>query len=95
MRFIVSGESMEPTYPAGSRIWVSRLFYKLFPPRAGDSLVVRDPRNGQLILKRVTYTRENRIFVEGDNWQRSTDSRHFGEINRELVIGKALFKYRG
>ena len=54
LRIEVAGVSMEPTYPEGSRLWVSRLVLRLSQPRRGDLVVIRlataPPR---LELKRV------------------------------------------
>ncbi|PIR98156.1 MAG: nickel-type superoxide dismutase maturation protease [Candidatus Colwellbacteria bacterium CG10_big_fil_rev_8_21_14_0_10_42_22] len=93
MRFVVYGNSMEPTYPSGSKIFVSKLFYKLIKPKVGDAIVLKDPRDGRLILKRVKSIKKNIFRVEGDNHRSSTDSRVFGEINKEHIIGKAILKY--
>ncbi|MBU2101320.1 hypothetical protein KKH05_01205 [Patescibacteria group bacterium] len=89
MRFVVSGDSMKPAYPAGSKVFVS----SLFKPRVGDVVVLRDPRDERLVLKRIKSFERRRYFVEGDNIEKSTDSRHFGEIEKESIMGKVMFKY--
>ena len=93
MRFIVSGSSMEPTYKAHDRLWASRLFYMLFKPKMGDVVVLRDPRDGRLVLKRITRITADGYFVKGDNEKESTDSRTFGFLKKENITGKVLFKY--
>lgn len=94
MRFIVSGSSMEPTYKAGDRLWVSRLLNILFKPEAGDVVVLRDPRDGRLVLKRIMKIAPDGYFMKGDNENESTDSRTFGLIKKENIIGKVLFRYK-
>jgi len=54
-----------------------------------------------LQVKRVTKITKNQdfqsdveIWVEGDNQSASTDSRSWGALNYEEVIGKLIFRYR-
>lgn len=54
-----------------------------------------------LQVKRVTQVMNNpdiqsevEIWVEGDNKSASTDSRSWGALNHEEVIGKLIFRYR-
>lgn len=54
-----------------------------------------------LQVKRVTKVTKNQdfqsdveIWVEGDNKSASTDSRSWGSLNYEEVIGKLIFRYR-
>jgi signal peptidase I len=99
-RYVVDGPSMEPAFRSGDRVLVNRLAYRKRSPRAGDVVVLRDPeRIGHVLLKRVatapgsTDLDLSRVFVLGDNEAQSRDSRSFGAIEREWIIGKALFKY--
>jgi len=94
MRFIVSGNSMEPTYKTGNRLCVSRLFYTFFKPKIGDVAVLRDPRDSRLVLKRVVGITPDGYFVKGDNESGSTDSRTFGSVKKENIVGKVLFRYK-
>jgi inner membrane protease subunit 2 len=35
------------------------------------------------------------VWVEGDNWRESWDSRHYGPISKGLVVAKAVRIWRG
>ena len=94
MLFIVHGSSMESTYREGDRLFVSRILYLVTSPGINDVVVVKDPRDGRLLLKRITKIIGGKYFVEGDNPDSSTDSRTFGEIERENILGKVFFRYK-
>jgi nickel-type superoxide dismutase maturation protease len=96
-RYIVEGPSMEPAYRAGDRLLVNRVAYRKQGPAPGDVVVVRDPeRKGHLLLKRIAphpYGESVLLYVLGDNAAHSRDSRQFGPIAREEIVGKAWLKY--
>ncbi len=94
MRFIVSGSSMKPDYMPGDKLWVSKLTYILGKPKVGDTIVLRDPRDHRLILKRILEIKRDGYFVKGNNEGASTDSRVFGLVKKEDMIGKVFFRYR-
>lgn len=66
-------------------------------------LAVRDGRElheGQVVVirhgglekvKRIRYIKDDRIFVEGDNQLRSTDSRSFGWLHRSAVVAHVVW----
>lgn len=89
MRFIVSGHSMEPTLKPGQTVLVSSISYLLTRPKVGDIVVVKNP-NQDLILKRIAKEKKGKFFVSGDNPRDSTDSRTFGTVERNQVIGKVI-----
>ncbi|MBI1839119.1 MAG: nickel-type superoxide dismutase maturation protease [Candidatus Colwellbacteria bacterium] len=93
MRFVVSGESMEPAFSHGDKLWVSRLIYKVKKIVVGDAVVMLDPRDSRLILKRVKSRSREGYFVAGDNEKKSTDSRTFGLVKPERIIGMVIFRY--
>ena len=63
-------------------------------PRAGDVVLVRDPReHSRLLLKRVAKVKADGVVVAGDRSDHSTDSRHFGEVPHSLVLGRAALRY--
>ncbi len=83
---------MEPALAPGDRLIV-------IPARAlrrGDIVAVPDPRDRRrLLVKRVTSIDrgERLVSVEGDNPAHSTDSRVFGPVRREDVLGRAVYRY--
>lgn len=93
MRFVVYGDSMKPFFESGDRLRVSVIAYKLRLPRAGDAVVVRDPRTGRLVLKRIKRLEGAGYFVLGDNPEASTDSREFGVVYKDEIVGKVVKKY--
>jgi nickel-type superoxide dismutase maturation protease len=81
---------MEPTLTSGDRLLVVRRSV----PRIGDIVAVRDPGGaGRLLVKRVVSVVGGEIGVEGDNPRGSTDSRHFGPVGRQAVVGRAVYRY--
>ena len=102
----VRGESMSPNYNDGD--WL--LFRLLPAKSKAKSkvnelvgkvvLIQRESEFGTdfLQVKRVTQVHndndEARIWVEGDNKSASTDSRNWGALDSDEVIGKLIFRYR-
>lgn len=77
-----SGNSMEPTLRDGQRSLFVRPYRSV---RVGDIILLR--HSGELMIKRVTETRDGMIWVLGDNREESTDSRKFGWIGSCEVVG--------
>ena len=71
----VSGVSMEPYVGPGAVVVARSVFVKL---KKYDVVVVR--QHGIEKIKRVLHVRNGKIFLVGDNPNKSTDSRHFGWI---------------
>jgi nickel-type superoxide dismutase maturation protease len=89
-RFVVSGPSMLPTLRSGDRLLVARTRHI----RSGDIVVVRDPRSwSNLVCKRVVSADSHHIVVRGDNPDASTDSRAFGPVPTEWVVGRVIRRY--
>ena len=89
-RFVVTGDSMLPTLRPGDRLLVARIGHA----HEGDLVVVRDPRSpSRLVCKRVVSADARHIVVRGDNPDASTDSRAFGPVPVERVIGRVLRRY--
>ena len=92
--FKVKGQSMEPLCKEGDFVLLDKLSYLMFRPRVGDMVVLSHPQEDRLILKYITRAKaaENSslYWVEGLNKESSSDSRSFGWIPREAILGKAL-----
>lgn len=135
----VTGISMQPTLNDSGRYLVNKFVYLFRAPRVGDIVVIRDPIDGLLSVKRVVATpgdsigfingrvvlngvklkepylqhhpimtvqytpnaeaptilkfhlcRENEFFVLGDNRTCSVDSRCYGPIRRQDILGKLI-----
>jgi len=98
---IAQGHSMEPAIRDGSVLVVSRVAYGLqLPtnrylfrwgkPKVGEVVVFYTP-TGEIAVKRCTITEENGLFfAEGDNSLASYDSRSYGPVLADKIIGKVL-----
>ena len=94
-RFRVEDDSMRPTLAPGDYVVVNRWAYRLHRPATGDVVVVRDPEAPErFLVKRIFDVNRSRIEVVGDNEGRSRDSRTFGPIPLEEVIGKVWIRLR-
>ncbi len=134
--FYIPSGSMEPTLEPGDYILVNRFIYTLHPPRRGDIVVFRYPRDehwdfvkrviglpgdvveerdGQFWVNgeplREAYVQPaaqgmarpakldplrvppRQLFVLGDNREASLDSRYWGTVSQEKVIGEAFLIY--
>ena len=90
-RVAVAGHSMEPALRAGDWVIVSSLSRA---PRVGEIVLARDPRERErLVLKRVAATRGGAYELRGDHADHSTDSRAFGPVSRDDIVGRAVFRY--
>lgn len=58
-------------------------------PKEGDAVLVK--HGGLEKVKRLKQIKDNRIFVEGDNQERSTDSRSFGWLHHSVIEGRVVW----
>lgn len=132
--FIVSGQSMDPTFHDGQYLIVDQLSYNFNSPARGDIVIFRYAGDtSKFFIKRIVglpgetvkiignkifikkdgqefselkeeYITEifnannewkidsDEIFVMGDNRNNSLDSRYFGPIKTNSVIGRAYLR---
>ena len=99
---IAQGNSMEPAIQNGAVLVVSRLRYGLrLPwkqnylfrwdtPKTGEVVVFYTP-SGEIAVKRcVLMTEQGKFVMEGDNVLASYDSRSYGPVPIDSIIGKVL-----
>ncbi|MBP0021459.1 MAG: nickel-type superoxide dismutase maturation protease [Cyanobacteria bacterium SBLK] len=94
-RFRISGNSMLPLLKPGEEILIDLQAYRNTFPRVGDLVIARHPQKPELkIVKRVAWVVENGdCFLQGDNPKESTDSRTFGVVRRDYILGKATSRF--
>ena len=81
----VEGESMMPSYSPGQTIVITTARHF----KVGDVVVAF--MNGKEVLKRIVDMHEGSVFLEGDNHEKSKDSRHYGWLADRHVVGKVTF----
>ncbi len=82
-RAVVRGPSMSPTLADGDVVLINMRTR----PRPGSVVVVCWPqRPGQLSIKRAVGRHGSGWWVEGDNLDASTDSRHLGTAIPTAVV---------
>jgi signal peptidase I len=98
---IAQGSSMEPAIQSGKVLIISRLRYGLrFPwtqsylvrwadPKIGEVVIFYTP-SGELAVKRCNALVEGGFFAQGDNLNVSYDSRSYGSVPVDNIIGKVL-----
>jgi len=92
LKFIkVSGKSLLPEYQDGDFVLVAKIPFFLRHIRQGDIVVFDHPLYG-LMIKRVDrlLPEKDEIYVIGTH-EFSVDSREFGPISLETLIGKVIW----
>lgn len=96
---------MSPTLRPGEVVFVRRQAFRAQGPKRGDVVVARPSARGRRrMIKRVIGLPKDRLSLEGRSWQlgedeffllgdhpaRSTDSRSFGPVRRQELLGPAV-----
>ena len=88
--FVVKEQSMEPSCREGDFVVVSKMSYLFSRPKVGQLVVLKDPEgSSRLVLKRITAAKGSFFWVEGDNKDKSIDSRSFGWVSSKTLLGQA------
>ncbi|MFJ5221987.1 nickel-type superoxide dismutase maturation protease [Streptomyces sp. NPDC088400] len=87
----VMGPSMYPTLKHGDQL----LVHYRAPVKPGDVAVLKHPlQQDLLIVKRLVERRDEGWWVLGDNPGAEGDSRVFGAVPEELLLGRVRARYR-
>lgn len=81
---------MQPTLLPGDLVLVDPRAYVALMPRVGEIVLARHPYQTDLsIIKRVAViTPERRLVLHSDNPHAGSDSRQFGTISQQRLIGR-------
>ncbi|MEL7038299.1 MAG: nickel-type superoxide dismutase maturation protease [Cyanobacteria bacterium J06592_8] len=94
-RFQVVGVSMLPQLLPGDEVLVDERAYQRVHPSSEDVVIVRSPQQPDLrLIKRVfAVDQDGACFVQGDNPSQSIDSRSFGWVERDLILGRVTSRF--
>ncbi|HEX8001186.1 MAG TPA: nickel-type superoxide dismutase maturation protease [Mycobacteriales bacterium] len=87
-RLAVNGVSMIPTLAPGEWVVVRRTR----TPAPGSAVVVKRP--DRYVVKRAVRVADGGWWVEGDNAAASDDSRTFGPVPADAIVGEVRWRYR-
>ena len=93
---IVIGDSMEPALLDHDRVVVDLWTYGRRPPREGEVILFFAPgRDGVMMVKRVVRVdrRTGELWVEGDHAEASSDSRRWGTVRADRLVGRVVYRY--
>ena len=98
--FRVTGDSMTPTLTAGAVVMLDPQAFRHQTPQEHEIVVARHPRQYELrIVKRVAAVIESStesgtpralLILASDNLAAGSDSRTFGPVEMDLVLGKVV-----
>lgn len=94
-RFRVTGHSMLPLLKPGEEVLIDPKISATQPLKPGDLVVAKHPTqpNLQLIKRVAAISEEGHYFLRGDNPQESTDSRQFGSVTLDAIIGRVTCRF--
>ena len=87
----VRGQSLIPTVQEGDYVLLLRTSFPGLSIKAGDVIVFDQPRYGRLIKNVRQVLDPGQSFEVRGSQISSTDSRNFGPVPREQVLGKVIW----
>ena len=94
-RFRVTGRSMTPLLRPGDEILIDPRAYWRSRPSVSDIVIACRPDRLDLrVIKRVKdISADGSCFLTGDNLQASTDSRTFGWVSPDHILGRVICRF--
>jgi phage repressor protein C with HTH and peptisase S24 domain len=89
----VTGDSLRPEYQDGDFVVISKIPFLFVPPSPGDIIAFRQPGYGLLIKRVQQITADGGVNVIGYHPE-SIDSRVFGPVRKEYILGKVIWHIR-
>jgi signal peptidase I len=101
--FIVQGSSMVPNFQNGDYLIIDEITYQFRQPERGEVIVFHYPKNpSEFFIKRVEglpgetinglTLAKDEYYVLGDNRPQSSDSRYWGPVKSDLIVGRAFLR---
>ena len=89
-RVTIVNRSMLPTIKPGDEILFRPDTSKKVELKVGDVVILQHPQDvGESLIKRIVRIYpDHQMDLRGDNVEESTDSRQFGLVPREWIVGK-------
>ncbi len=89
----ISGESLAPEFQGGDFVFISKIPFLFSSPAKGDVIAFRQPGYGLLIKRIEAVLPDGSLGVRGTQPD-SVDSRVFGPVRRESILGKVIWHIR-
>ncbi|MEK7573403.1 MAG: S26 family signal peptidase [Patescibacteria group bacterium] len=87
LKFRIEENSMSPFLNQGDLVIIFRT------KNVKKTDVVVFEKDEDFYIKRVSKLEDSRYFLEGDNKKESKDSRKFGWIPKQQIVGKVVYKF--
>lgn len=86
---------MLPTLQPGDEVLVNPYAYQQQLPNPGELVIAQHPLKPELrLIKRLVTVRANGdCLLMGDNPAESTDSRSFGAVPHQLILGQVVCRF--
>jgi nickel-type superoxide dismutase maturation protease len=85
---------MLPLLEPGTEVLINPGAYRQQRPQPGDLVVAYHPRQpGLKLIKWVVHVDENGCFLQGLNPAKSSDSREFGLVPWDKVLGQVVCRF--
>jgi nickel-type superoxide dismutase maturation protease len=85
---------MQPLLTPQQEVLIDPRAYHQKMPNPGDLVVAQHPQNPHLrLIKWVVYVEANHCFLKGLNSKASTDSREFGLVSHQHLLGQVLCRF--